>query len=87
MEEQNDITMKKSVNTPYGTVSTGTNIRIIKMFDTTTPSRAFPDGIDHEARKMNGRTGKVTWIDGAGALHGTWGGLAVLPECDVFSVI
>lgn len=31
-----------------------------------------------------GRTGTVTFIDDAGQLHGTWGGLAVIPGQDSF---
>jgi hypothetical protein len=34
-----------------------------------------------------GRTGTVTWIDDAGQLHGTWGGLAVIPEVDLYEII
>jgi len=34
-----------------------------------------------------GRTGEVKWIDDAGQLHGTWGGLAVIPEVDKYTII
>ena len=34
-----------------------------------------------------GREGVITFIDGAGQLHGTWGSLAVIPEADEFVVI
>ena len=34
-----------------------------------------------------GRTGKITHIDSIGQLHGTWGGLAVIPGEDKFEVI
>jgi len=34
-----------------------------------------------------GRRGIVRFIDDAGQLHGTWGGLAVIPEIDEFEVI
>ena len=37
--------------------------------------------------QYTGREGKVTSIDGIGQLHGTWGGLAVIPEADVFTII
>jgi hypothetical protein len=35
----------------------------------------------------NGREGTVDHIDGLGQLHGTWGGLAVVPEEDVYELI
>ena len=50
----------------------GDKIRIIHM-----------DGEPH----YSGRTGIVTSIDDAGQLHGTWGGLAVIPGTDWFEVI
>lgn len=34
-----------------------------------------------------GRIGTVTHIDDEGQIHGTWGGLAVIPEIDRFEVI
>ena len=34
-----------------------------------------------------GRTGVVTNIDDMGQVHGTWGGLAVIPGADKFHVI
>lgn len=34
-----------------------------------------------------GKEGVVTRIDSMGHLHGTWGGLAVLPDEDDFTVI
>lgn len=34
-----------------------------------------------------GKTGKVIFVDDMGQLHGTWGGLAVIPDIDRFSVI
>lgn len=35
----------------------------------------------------DGRCGYVKFIDDLGALHGTWGGLAVIPEEDTFEVV
>ena len=35
----------------------------------------------------SGRIGKVERIDSLGQLHGTWGGLAVIPEEDSFKII
>lgn len=37
--------------------------------------------------RYDGREGVVTYIDGMGQLHGTWGGLAVIPDEDYFDVI
>ena len=33
------------------------------------------------------KTGVVEHIDGIGQLHGTWGGLAVVPSVDKFEII
>lgn len=34
-----------------------------------------------------GKTGVVIRIDSLGQLHGTWGGLAIIPEEDTFQII
>ena len=34
-----------------------------------------------------GRRGIVTFVDDIGQLHGTWGGLAIIPDLDEFEVI
>ena len=57
----------------------GDKIRIIQMWD--------DYGKDWQASAYNGKEGEVTSIDSAGQLHGTWGGLAVNPECDYFIVL
>ena len=36
---------------------------------------------------MMGKQGIVTHVDSSGQLHGTWGGLAVLPMVDKFIVL
>ena len=33
-------------------------------------------------RRLIGKTGVVEYIDDFGAIHGTWGGLSLLPEDD-----
>ena len=34
-----------------------------------------------------GRCGKVVKIDDAGQVHGTWGGLAIIPSVDEIEII
>ena len=55
-------------------VKRGGTIRIIRMND--------DGGKDLQARIYNGRSGVVEHIDSKGQLHGTWGGLAVIPGVD-----
>lgn len=55
-------------------VKVGDKIHIISMEDV-------------RANDYNGKEGVVKYIDSIGQLHGTWGGLAVIPECDTFVVI
>ena len=55
-------------------VKVGDKIRIISMEDV-------------RANDYNGKEGVVEYIDSIGQLHGTWGGLAVIPECDTFVVV
>ena len=43
--------------------------------------------LEGEDNRYDGKTGKVELIDGIGQLHGSWGGLAVIPEEDEFIVI
>lgn len=63
---------------PHG-VKVGDTIRITRMSD--------QGGKDWPATAYNGREGVVEVIDGIGQLHGTWGGLAVIPGEDDFIVI
>ena len=60
-------------------VKIGDTIRIIRMND--------DGGKDLKARMYNGRSGVVEYIGSLGQLHGTWGGLAIIPETDEFEVI
>ena len=50
----------------------GRKIRIINM-------RGEPD--------YAGREGIIKHIDGLGQLHGTWGGLAILPDQDIYEFV
>lgn len=56
-------------------VKVGDKIRIIRLDD--------PYVLD----SYNGREGVVRRIDSLGQLHGSWGGLAVIPEEDEFEVL
>ena len=69
------------------TPKVGDTIRILDVETATTVSRAFPDGIDHQAKALVGKEGIVEVIDDIGQLHGTWGGLAINPESDSFAII
>lgn len=53
----------------------GDKIRIIKMYDELS-------GIEYE-----GREGVIEFIDSIGQLHGTWGGLAIIPEVDIVQIL
>ena len=57
----------------------GDKIRIVRMDDA--------NGTDYQASMMNGKEGVIEFIDDSGQLHGTWGGLAVIPGLDVYEVI
>jgi len=41
---------------------------------------------DEDSRYV-GKEGTIEFIDSLGQLHGTWGGLAVIPEVDRFVII
>lgn len=79
--------MKAFLNTPAGTIHAGTELRILSMDGITTPSKAFPDGIDHQAEQYKDKTGTVLFIDDIDQIHGTWGGLALIPGVDKFEII
>ncbi len=57
-------------------VNVGDTIRILRMDD--------GGGRDLQARSYNGRTGVVETVNSFGQLHGTWGGLAVIPGVDKY---
>lgn len=57
----------------------GNRIRIIKVDD--------QNGLDVQAAGMIGKEGTILFIDGAGQLHGDWGGLAIIPEVDEFEIL
>lgn len=57
----------------------GDKVRIIRLNDN--------GGTDWQAREYSGREGTITHIDDLGQLHGTWGGLAIIPDEDEFEVL
>ena len=43
--------------------------------------------LEGEDTRYDGKEGVIEYIDGIGQLHGTWGGLAIIPEADYFEII
>jgi hypothetical protein len=43
--------------------------------------------LEGEDNRYDGKEGIVTRIDDMGQLHGTWGGLAVIPDEDDYTII
>ncbi len=60
-------------------INIGDTIRIVRMDD--------DGGKDLQAKSYDGRTGVVESIDSLGQIHGTWGGLALIPGKDEFRKI
>lgn len=60
-------------------LTVGTKIRIKRLDDA--------NGLDTIAQKYSGKEGVIDHIDSIGQLHGTWGGLAVIPGVDEFEVL
>ncbi len=57
----------------------GDFVHIIKMDDM--------GGKDSSVCMYAGKSGIITSIDDAGQLHGTWGGLALIPGVDEFGIL
>lgn len=53
----------------------GDKIRIIRMED------------ELQGDNYVGREGVIEFIDSMGQLHGTWGGLAIIPEVDIVQIL
>ena len=73
MGHQSYISPKKTIKMEK--VKQGDRIRITKLDDPYTPESYV------------GKEGTVEYIDDAGQLHGSWGGLAVIPGVDDFIII
>lgn len=43
--------------------------------------------LEGEDNRYDGREGVIEFIDDCDQLHGTWGGLALIPHVDSFSII
>lgn len=56
-------------------VKVGDTIRIVEIYDVFVNER------------YNGKEGVVEHIDDLGQLHGTWGGVAIIPEEDKIEII
>lgn len=54
------------------TYKTGQRIKIVEMYG---------------EPRYNGKEGVIEHIDSIGQLHGTWGGLAVIPETDKIELL
>ena len=61
------------MKTMNANATVGDKIRIIHLRD--------------EDSRYDGKVGTIEFIDSLGQLHGTWGGLAVIPEVDRFVII
>lgn len=57
-------------------INIGDTILIVRMDD--------DGGKDLQAKRHDGKTGVVESIDSLGQIHGTWGGLALIPGTDEF---
>lgn len=75
--------MEKTLDTPCGKVRIGSLIRIDMVFVKTT---MFHSGIDEQAKRLAGKTGRVEHIEGEN-LRGTWDSLGVLADKDRFTVL
>ena len=60
-------------------INIGDTILIVRMDD--------DGGKDLQAKSYDGKTGFVESIDSLGQIHGTWGGLALIPGKDEFRKI
>lgn len=49
--------------------------------------KVFIIHIVDDIRDYYGRVGVITHIDDIGKLHGTWGGLALIPDLDDFIIL
>ncbi len=81
---------KQSFTTPSGTIRIGSLIHVDHVHCETSVTKAFPDGIDHGAMALAGKTGKVTRINeapGCQQIYGTFGQLPLLSDVDRFSII
>ena len=43
--------------------------------------------LDGEDNRYDGKEGVIEYIDAIGQLHGSWGGLAIIPDVDEFELI
>lgn len=43
--------------------------------------------LDGEDNRYDGKEGVIEYVDAIGQLHGSWGGLAIIPDVDEFELV
>ena len=43
--------------------------------------------LDGEDNRYDGKEGVIEFVDAIGQLHGSWGGLAIIPDVDEFELV
>lgn len=43
--------------------------------------------LDGEDNRYDGKEGVIEYVDAIGQLHGSWGGLAIIPNVDEFELV
>ena len=43
--------------------------------------------LDDEDNRYDGKEGVIEYVDAIGQLHGSWGGLAIIPDVDEFELV
>ena len=43
--------------------------------------------LEGEDNRYDGKEGVIEYVDAIGQLHGSWGGLAIIPDVDKFEVL
>ena len=43
--------------------------------------------LEGEDNRYDGKEGVIEYVDAIGQLHGSWGGLAIIPDVDEFELV